>query len=137
MKTDSEILDLVLASFQQELVRFRPDWLRRLLFRTPPMPEVGFAQLYSATDEQGRFSGAVLGVWRITPHTLQKMPADFVVPEPVYSQSRYPCSYFTFTLPDASGLGVAASHSGPRCGMGYRYRVAANSVKMAEALWIS
>ena len=135
--TDSEILELVLASFQKELIRFRPGWLTRLLFRPPHMPEVGFAQQFSATDEQGHMSGAVVGVWLITPQTVEKMPADFAVPDPDFSQPRYACTYFMFTLPDASGLGEAASQSGPLCGGGYRYRVTAAGVQMAQALWIS
>jgi len=136
-KTDSEITGLVLASFQQELIRFRPGWFTRLVFRPPPMPAVGYAQQFSATDERGHMSGSVLAVWRVTPDAVEKMPVDFTVPEPDFSRSRYDCTYFMFTLPDASGLGVAASQSGPRCGSGYRYRVGVDSVEMAEGLWIS
>jgi hypothetical protein len=136
-KTDSDVRELVLASFQKELTRLRPGLLRRLVFRLSPMPEIGYAQQYSTTDQRGHMSGPVLGVWRITPDAVEQLPIDFRIPDPDFSGSRYACTYFTFTLPDASGLGVAASQSGPRCGFGYRYRVGIDSVEMEEGLWIS
>jgi hypothetical protein len=101
------------------------------------MPVVGYAQQFSAADESGQMSGEVLGIWRITPDGIEKMPVGFSVPKADFTHNRYDCTYFTFTLPDASGLGVAGSQSGPRCGCGYRYRVGVDGVETAEGLWIS
>jgi hypothetical protein len=136
-KSDSEIIQLVLASFQKDLLRYRPGWFARLVFRTPPMPEVGYAQQFATADARGHMSGPVLGVWCITAQNIEKLPSDFPVPAPDFGRSRYSCTYFTFTLPDSSGLGVAASQSGPLCGLGYRYSVVAGRVEIAEGLWIS
>ncbi len=139
MKRDSEVIELVLVSFQKQLRPFRRSlWARmadRLLFRPRPMPVVAYAQQYSAFDErETEMSGTVLGVWRITPDTVERMPTDFSILE----RKRYPRTYFSFTLPDKSGLGVWASRSGPLCGIGYRYRVSADSIEMVQLpLWIS
>ncbi len=137
-KTDSEVIELVLASFQKELRPFRRSLLARmadrLLFRPRPMPVVGYARRYSAADERepDMLSGTVLGVWRITPDTVERMPSDFS------ARDRYAHTHFSFTLPDKSGFGVWASRSGPLCGIGYRYRVSADSIEKAGMpLWIS
>jgi len=98
------------------------------------MPVVAYARQYSAFDErEAEMSGTVLGVWRITPDTVERMPTDFSILE----RNRYACTRFSFTLPDKSGPGVWASQSGPLCGVGRRYRVNADSIEMAEILWIS
>ena len=136
-KTDSEVIELVLASFQKELRPFRRSLLAqmadRLLFRPRPMPVVAYARQYSAFDErEAEMSGTVLGVWCITPDTVERMPTDFS------TRNRYAYTYFSFTLPDKSGLAVWASRSGPLCGIGYRYRVSADSIEKARLpLWIS
>jgi hypothetical protein len=137
-KTDSEVIELVLASFQKKLRPFRRSLLARmadrLRFRPRPMPVVAYAQQYSAADERyPGMSGTVLGVWRITPDTVERMPTDFSILEP----NPYAYTYFSFTLPDKSGLGVWASRSGPLCGVGRRYRVSADSIEMADVLWVS
>lgn len=138
-KTDSEIVELVLASFQKELVPVRHGWLTRLLYRLPAKPEpvVGYAQQYSAANEQGFPSGTVVGIWRITPEAIERMPADFPVPKPDSPHGRFPCTYFSFTLPDESGLGVLASQSAPLCGAGSQYRVSVDGIEMAGGGWIS
>jgi hypothetical protein len=138
-KTDSEVVELVLASFQKELRTFRRSLLARmadrLLFRPRPKPVVAYARQFSAADErEAEMSGPVLGVWRITPDTVERMPTDFSTLE----RHRYAYTYFSFTLPGKSGFGVWASRSGPLCGIGYRYRVSADSIEMAPMpLWIS
>jgi hypothetical protein len=137
-KTDSEIVELVLASFQKDLARFGRRWFSRLIFRAPAKPSIGYVEQYSATDEKGDMVGPVLGVWRITPEIVERLPVDFRLPEPSsISSNRYDCTFFSFTLPDLSGLGVASSVSGPRCGIGYRYRIGIDGIEMAEGLWIS
>src|SRR5204863_5410290 len=107
----------------------------RLLFRPRPKPVVAYARQYSAFDErEAEMSGTVLGVWRITPDMVERMPTDFSILE----RNRYAYTYFSFTLPDKSGLGVWASRSGPLCGIGFPYRVSADSLEMAPMpLWIS
>ena len=80
----------------------------------------------------GTCRGSVLGVWRITPDAIEKMPLDFEVPEPDPSQGSWSCTYFRFTLPDASGLGTSESVSGPLCGYGYHYRVGDDSVEIVK-----
>jgi hypothetical protein len=137
-KTDSEVIELVLASFQKELRPFRRSLLARmadrLRFRPRPMPVVAYARQYSAADERyPGMSGTVLGVWRITPDTVERMPTDFSILE----RNPYAYTYFSFTLPDKSGLGVWASRSGPLCGVGRCYRVSADSIEMGRILWIS
>ena len=105
----------------------------RLLFRPRPMSVVAYARQYSAFDErEAEMSGSVLGVWRITSDTVERMPTDFSM------RNRYARTHFSFTLPEKSGLGVWASRSGPFCGIGYRYRVSADSIEKALLpLWIS
>jgi len=81
-KTDSEVIELVLASFQKELRPFRRSLSARMadrsLFRPRPMPVVAYARHYSAADEsETGMSGPVLGFWRITPDTVERMPTDF------------------------------------------------------------
>lgn len=138
IKTDSEITELILSSFQKELGDSRPGWLARLLFRSPPMPDaVGYVQQFQGIDEIGSMTGMVQGVWRITYNTIEKLPSDFSIPWPDLSSNLYGYKYFTFTLPGASKLGFVSWQSGPRCGLGYYYKVDNNSVKMAKALWIS
>jgi hypothetical protein len=136
-KTDSEVIELVLASFQKELRPFRRSLLARmadrLLFRPRPMQVVAYARQYLAADErEPGMSGPVLGIWRITPDTVERIPTDFS------TRNRHARTYFSFTLPDKSGFGVWASQSGPLCGIGRRYRVSADSIEMAPMpLWIS
>lgn len=137
-KTDSEIIELILSSFQKELGDSRLGWLAWLLFRSPPMPDaVGYVQQFQGIDEMGSMTGTVQGVWRITYNTIEKLSSDFSIPRSDLSCSLYGFKYFTFTLPDASELGFASWQSGPRCGLGYYYKVDNNSIKMAKALWIS
>lgn len=137
MKSDSEIIGLVLVSFQKELAEYQPREPSRAKTSPPPWSVIGYAQRYLATDERGNMSGSVLGVWRITPDAIEKMPLDFEVPEPDPSQGSWSCTYFRFTLPDASGLGTSESVSGPLCGYGYHYRVGDDSVEIVKGLWIS
>ena len=137
-KTDSEIIELILSSFQKELGDSRPGWLVRLLFRPPPMPDaIGYVQQFQGIDEIGSVTGTVQGSWRITYNTIEKLPSDFSIPRPDLSGGFFGYKYFTFTLPDASELGFASWQSGPRCGLGYYYKVDNNRVKKAKALWIS
>lgn len=136
MKSDSEIIGLVLVSFQKELAEYQTREPSRAKTSPPPWSMIGYARQYSATDKRGNISGSVLGVWRITPEAIEKMPLAFQVPEPD-SQDNFSCTYFMFTLPGTSGLGTYASQSGPLCGFGCRYRVGDDSVEMAERLWIS
>jgi len=105
------------------------------------MPIIGYVQQFSAADESGFMSGTVRSVWRITPDAVERMPAGSAVPEPDMTRTRYDCTYFGFTLPDESGLGVAFSQFGPLWGSGFRYRVSnkqgVDGIEMAEGLWIS
>jgi len=66
-KTDSEVIELVLASFQKELRPFGRSLLARmadrLLFRLRPMPVVAYARQFSAADQgEAEMCGTVLGV---------------------------------------------------------------------------
>lgn len=137
MKTDTEVLELLLKSFQNELAPVQMSWLERILYNPPCWPEVGFATRFSAPDESGHFSGDIVGVWRITLEAVEKMPDGFSVPEPDIFQSVYKYHYFCFTLPDTSGFGWTSSQSGPRCGIGGSYRVTEDGIEGAAGGWIS
>jgi hypothetical protein len=124
---ESEIVRLVLASFQQELRGPRHGWLTRLLFRPPSRPAIGYAQQFLQGDELGRMSGSAVSVWRLVPEVIEHMPSSFVVPEPDMTVPRacrhFEFAYFAFTLPDDSGSGCIASQFGPLWGHGGRYHI--------------
>ena len=122
-RTDTELLELILTSFQKKL--------RGLMLG------VGYIKQCLATNDSISLSGfgEIVGIWRITPEVIEKMPDEFQVPKPDCPDRRYECAYFTFILPNASGLGRGASVWGSMAGGGFSYRVSAEGVEHVETLW--
>jgi hypothetical protein len=141
---DSDVIGLVLASFQHELRRPQRGWLASLLFRPPDMPTIGYAQQYAEVDDRGCVSGHPMSVWRLTHEAIEHLGASFVVPAPdmtvARARRRFEFAYFGFTLPDESGYGVTGSQFGPLCGHGGRYKICIHEsvprIEM-EGGWIS
>ena len=121
-RTNSEILELILKSFQKKLCGLKLEfgYIKQCLEKNDGISLSEF--------------GDIVKIWRITPDVIEEVPNDFQIPKPDHPGRRYECAYFTFTLPNASGLGRGASVWGSMAGGGFSYRVSAEGVEQVETL---
>lgn len=105
-------------------------------------PTFGYVLEFARACIPGQPEQEVLRSWRITATTTEPLAPNTPVPPPAtVSGSFSDIAFFTFSLPDDSGLGTKSSQIGPRYGSGFRYRpIITNGtieIQAEEQLWVS
>lgn len=137
---EDEVVQRVLESFQRELQGCAAR-ISRVLLGGPPSE--GFARRLSQADGEGRMTGSVRGVWRITLTEISAIAPSFAIPQARRTRGMYyDLASFDFAVAGDNESVVVGLGFGPRFGRGYRYRVIVDddgraNLKLAEGLWKS